>query len=238
MSIVGSIFRSLRLLLVGERCMVCGGYADSTTHYICTKCRISIPLTNYYFEDENPVKERFSVFAPIHHASALYFYDSEPQWREVIHRAKYYGQWRLAYTMGRWYGEVLSQSQYYADVDVIIPIPLHPLKLLKRGYNQSTYIAEGMAREMGIKVDNRSVRRVKNNPSQTTKRGSSRWENVDNIFVVRRPERLRGKHILIVDDVLTTGATISSCIAAIVAQVPDCTISVVALATPSYQSLR
>jgi predicted amidophosphoribosyltransferase len=95
-----------------------------------------------------------------------------------------------------------------------------------------------MAREMGIKVDNRSVRRVKNNPSQTTKRGSSRWENVDNIFVVRRPERLRGKHILIVDDVLTTGATISSCIAAIVAQVPDCTISVVALATPSYQSLR
>ena len=238
MSIVGNIYNSVRSLLLGDSCMICGGYADSSSHHICTKCRITIPLTNYYNEEENPVKERFNVLAPIHHASALYFYDSEPLWREVIHRAKYRGQWRLAYTMGRWYGEVLRESAYYADVDVILPIPLHPLKVLKRGYNQSAYIADGLARELGVKVDYRSVQRVKNNPSQTTKRGTSRWENVDSIFRVCRPEQLRGKHILIVDDVLTTGATIASCIAAIVAQVQDCRISVVALATPTPHTLK
>lgn len=238
MSIVGSIYNSLRSLLVGDSCMICGGYADSSTHHICTRCRITIPLTNYCFEEDNPIKDRFSVFASIHHASALYFYDSDPLWREVIHRAKYHGHWRLGYTMGRWYGQVLRESPYYADVDVIIPIPLHPLKVLKRGYNQSAYIADGLAREMGVKVDYRSVRRVKNNPSQTTRSGTLRWDNVDNIFVVRRPERLRGKHILIVDDVLTTGATIASCIAAILSQVSDCKISIVALATPNAHILK
>lgn len=217
--------------------MICGGYADDTTHHICTQCRLSIPLTRYYLDTDNPIKDRFSSFVPIQRASALYFYDSDPLWREVIHRTKYRGQWRLAYVMGRWYGEVLRDTGLYDDVDVIIPIPLHPLKTIKRGYNQSAYIGEGMAREMGVKVDRRSVRRVKNNPSQTTKSGSSRWDNVEQIFRVVEPERLRGKHILIVDDVLTTGATISSCIAAIYAAAPDCRISVVALATPSDHKL-
>ena len=237
MSIVGNIFRAIRTMLGGDSCMICGGYADDTTHHICTQCRLSIPLTRYYLDTDNPIKDRFSSFVPIQRASALYFYDSDPLWREVIHRTKYRGQWRLAYVMGRWYGEVLRDTELYDDVDVIIPIPLHPLKTIKRGYNQSAYIGEGMAREMGVKVDRRSVRRVKNNPSQTTKSGSSRWDNVEQIFRVVEPERLRGKHILIVDDVLTTGATISSCIAAIYAAVPDCRISVVALATPSDHKL-
>ena len=238
MSIVGSILSALRTLVVGDSCIICGGYADSLAHHICARCRISIPLTNFHLEEDNPVKERFISFAPIDSASALYFYDSDPQWREVIHRCKYRGQWRLAYTMGRWYGQVLESSERYSDVDVILPIPLHPLKVLKRGYNQSYYIAKGMSREMGIMVDHSSVRRVKNNPSQTTKSGTSRWENVEHIFRVCRPEQLRGKHILIIDDVLTTGATIASCIKAIFAAVPDCRISVVALATPSQQALK
>lgn len=238
MSIVGSIFRALRTLVVGDGCMICGGYAEDREHHICTKCRISIPLTNYYLEDENPIKERFSAFAPIYRASALYYYDVDPMWREVIHRCKYKGQWRLAYVMGRWYGEVLQESGEYDDVDVIVPIPLHPKKILKRGYNQSFYVAKGIAKELGVRVDTRSVRRVVNNPSQTTKSGTMRWQNVEHIFKVHHPERLRHKHILIVDDVLTTGATISSCVTAISALVPDCRISIASLATPSYHALR
>lgn len=238
MSIVGNIYHAIRSLLGLDGCMICGGYVDSATHQVCTRCRIAMPVTRYYLEEENSVKERFSTFVPIEQASALYFYDVDPLWRKVIYRCKYQGQWRLAYIMGRWYGEVLRDSGLYNDIDVIIPIPLHPFKVLKRGYNQSTYIAEGIAREMNVKVDRRSVQRVKNNPSQTTKSGTLRWKNVERIFRVCAPERLRGKHILIVDDVLTTGATISSCIAAIVATVPDCKISVVALATPSDHTLR
>lgn len=238
MSIVGSIVRALRTLVVGDGCMICGGYAEDREHHICTKCRISIPLTNYYLEDENPIKERFSAFAPVQRASALYFFDVDPLWREVIHRCKYNGQWRLAYVMGRWYGEVLQESGEYDDVDVIVPIPLHPKKILKRGYNQSFYVAKGIAKELGVRVDTRSVRRVVNNPSQTTKSGTMRWQNVERIFRVSHPEHLHGKHILIVDDVLTTGATISSCVTAISALVPDCRISIASLATPSYHALR
>lgn len=238
MSIVGSIVRALRTLIIGDSCIICGGYADASTHHICTKCRINIPLTNYYKEADNPIRERFSVFAPVQRASALYFFDVDPLWREVIHRCKYKGQWRLAYVMGRWYGEVLQESGEYDDVDVIVPIPLHPKKILKRGYNQSFYVAKGIAKELGVRVDTRSVRRVVNNPSQTTKSGTMRWQNVERIFRVSHPEHLHGKHILIVDDVLTTGATISSCVTAISALVPDCRISIASLATPSYHALR
>lgn len=238
MSIVGSIVRALRTLIIGDSCIICGGYADASTHHICTKCRINIPLTNYYKEADNPIRERFSVFAPVQRASALYFFDVDPLWREVIHRCKYKGQWRLAYVMGRWYGELLQESGEYDDVDVIVPIPLHPKKILKRGYNQSFYVAKGIAKELGVRVDTRSVRRVVNNPSQTTKSGTMRWQNVERIFRVSHPEHLHGKHILIVDDVLTTGATISSCVTAISALVPDCRISIASLATPSYHALR
>ena len=237
MSIVGSILGALRTLIVGDGCMICGGYAEDREHRICTKCRISIPLTGYYQQEDNPIKERFSVFTPIHRASALYFYDVDPMWREVIHRCKYRGQWRLAYNMGRWYGAVLRESGDYSDVDVIVPIPLHPLKRIKRGYNQSYYVAKGIARELGVKVDNSSIKRVVNNPSQTTKSGTMRWQNVERIFKLRHPERLQNKHILIVDDVLTTGATIASCITAIGASVPNCRISIASIATPREKTL-
>lgn len=237
MSIVGSILDALRTLVIGDGCMICGGYAEDREHRVCTKCRISIPLTGYYQEEDNPIKERFSVFAPVHRASALYFYDVDPMWREVVHRCKYRGQWRLAYNMGRWYGAILRESGEYADVDVIVPIPLHPLKRLKRGYNQSYYVAKGISRELGAKVDNRSVKRIVNNPSQTTKSGTMRWQNVEHIFQLRYPERLQTKHILIVDDVLTTGATIASCITAIYGGVTDCRISIASLATPREKNL-
>ncbi|MBR5595095.1 MAG: ComF family protein [Alistipes sp.] len=237
MSIVGSILDALRTLVIGDGCMICGGYAEDREHRVCTKCRISIPLTGYYLEEDNPIKERFSVFAPIQRASALYFYDVDPMWREVIHRCKYRGQWSLAYNMGRWYGAILRESGEYADIDVIVPIPLHPLKRLKRGYNQSYYVAKGISRELGVGVDNSSIKRIVNNPSQTTKSGTMRWQNVEHIFKLRHPERLQHKHILIVDDVLTTGATIASCITAIYGGVAECRISIASLATPREKSL-
>lgn len=228
---LGNILRSLRRLVYGERCMICGSDTHGGMHSICTKCRFEIPLTNYYFEQDNPVKERFDGFVPVEQASALFLYVSDTRWQELVHRFKYSGKWQLAYAMGRWYGALLKESGLYADIDVIIPVPLHPIKILKRGYNQSRYIADGMAREMGVKVDAHSVRRLRNNPSQARRTASARWANVESLFGVRRASGLQGKHILIVDDVLTTGATITSCIKAIQEAVPDCRVSVSALAT-------
>jgi ComF family protein len=139
----------------------------------------------------------------------------ESNFRGLVHRFKYRGQWRHAFEMGRWFGRILAESDAYAGVDVIVPVPLHLRKTLKRGYNQSSYIAAGMSREMGVSVEERAVVRHINNRSQTERSKSERWENVEGIFAVRRPERLVDRHILLVDDVLTTGATIGSCAEAI-----------------------
>lgn len=231
MSMLGNILRSLSSLIYGDGCIICGDHTQKGMHSICTKCRLEIPLTDFYSEEDNPVKERFDGFVAVEHASAMFFYVTNSRWQGLVHRFKYSGKWQIAYSMGRWYGSLLKESGLYADIDVIVPVPLHPIKILKRGYNQSRYIAEGMAKEMGVKVDARSVRRLRNNPSQARNTATARWANVESLFGVRRTEALRAKHILVVDDVLTTGATITSCIQAIKAALPDCRVSVAALST-------
>jgi ComF family protein len=124
----------------------------------------------------------------------------------------------------------LKSSGLYDDVDIVVPIPLHYKKLLKRSYNQSTYIAEGIARELGIDYNSHLLYRRRNNPPQARNKASQRWQNVEELFAVRNAKRLQGKHILIVDDVLTTGATICSCVEAILRVAPDCRVSVATLA--------
>jgi ComF family protein len=125
----------------------------------------------------------------------------------------------------------LIDSDNFEDIDLIIPIPLHFRRRLRRGYNQSEQLAIGVARKMGVAYDFRAVRRHLYNESQTLKSRTERWDNVEEIFEVRRAERLRGHHILLVDDVLTTGATITSCASAIIkACGGDVRISVASLA--------
>jgi ComF family protein len=132
--------------------------------------------------------------------------------------------------MGRWYGAELRSSGLYDDVDIVIPVPLHPLKTLRRGYNQSRYLAEGIARELGVEVCANALVRRRNNPPQALRRGSERWDNVDSLFELRRVDKLRGRHLLLVDDVLTSGATLTASAEAILKVMPDCRISVATLA--------
>ena len=211
-------------------CPVCGGELPDGTHLICNMCRWNAPLTNYWTQIDNPVARKFWGLVPIINASAFIFFVHGSGYRELIHSFKYYGRWRQAQQMGEWYGGELSRSGLYSDVDIVIPVPLHPRKTLKRGYNQSEYISIGIARQLGIPVDTRSVKRHVHNPSQARKEHRDRWDNVKGIFSLSHPERLAGKHVLLVDDVLTTGATITSCAEAIIAAVPSCRISIATLA--------
>ncbi|MBQ8366921.1 MAG: ComF family protein [Alistipes sp.] len=230
MSMLRRMFGALSTLLFPRRCIACGEYVTEAMHGICMRCRYDIPLTNYWLEEDNPVKERFAGIAPIVEGSALFFYSGHGFWRSLVHRFKYGGRWHIARTMGRWYGAELKCSGRYDDVDVIVPIPLHPVKMLKRGYNQSAYLAEGMAEMMGVSVERGALYRRRNNPSQARRHTAERWQNIENLFAVRHAERLRAKHILLVDDVLTTGATMTEAIRAITDAVPDCRVSVAALA--------
>jgi ComF family protein len=225
-----SIFKDIFNLFFPPLCPACGRVMETGGGFLCTACQYDMPLTGYENMADNPVARRFWGLLPLQGATAFVWFVDESGFRRVVHRFKYSGQWALARDMGRWFGRVLADTDAYAGVDVIVPVPLHTRKVLKRGYNQSEYIARGMSAEMGVAVETRAVVRHVNNRSQTSTRGAEeRWENVEGIFAVRHPERLKGRHILLVDDVLTTGATIGSCAEAILAAVPSCRVSVAAL---------
>jgi ComF family protein len=225
-----SPFKDIAALLFPPLCPACGRVMGSGEGFLCTACQWEMPLTGYEREADNPVARRFWGLVPVRSATALVWFTPESGFRRVVHTFKYGGRWGLARDMGRWFGRVLSEVDAYSGVDVIVPVPLHFRKKLKRGYNQSEYIARGMSLSMERPVETRAVVRRTNNPSQTTTtHHHERWENVEGIFAVRRPELLKGKHILLVDDVMTTGATVGSCAEAICRAVPDCRVSIAVL---------
>lgn len=211
-------------------CPACGGVMEGGTGMLCTACQWEMPLTGYENQADNPVARRLWGLVPVRNATAFLWFTYGSGFRRVVHTFKYGGRWALARDMGRWFGRALADTDAYAGVDAIVPVPLHLRKVLKRGYNQSEYIARGMSLSMEVPVEVRAVVRRINNPSQTrTTTNHERWENVEEIFAVRRPEKLAGRHILLVDDVMTTGATIGSCAEAIANAVPDCRISIAVL---------
>ncbi len=216
-------------LIFPSQCAICRTPLGHGITDICLTCRLDLPLTYFWKKADNPVSLKFWGHIPIETGSAYFYYMASGRWRSIIHNFKYRKGWRYAQMLGEWYGAELRDSGNYSDIDVIIPIPLHPIKRIKRGYNQSDWIAKGIAKELGVEVDYNSVTRKTNNTSQTKLSYTERWVNVDDIFTVRNPSRLMGKHILLIDDVLTTGATIISCGESISKQVKGCKFSVAVL---------
>lgn len=217
-------------LIFPRTCPVCGGPLSRSGGVVCTMCQVTAPLTNLWLEAGNAMEQRFWGQLPIERASAFFWYVEGSAWREAVHRFKYSGAWRTAYELGRWYGACMKEGGLYGTVDVAVPVPLHPRRLLMRGYNQSEYLADGIAHGLGIGVERGCVRRHRYNSSQTTRTARERWDNVEGIFSVRHPERLAGRHVLLVDDVFTTGATMISCGAAVVSAAEGVRLSAAALA--------
>lgn len=233
MSILSSLRRGvsgLRTLLFPPTCPVCRAPMREGEQVICNHCCAAMPMTDYVGKIDNAMEQRLWGLTLFVQASALYFYIENSPYRRIVHAFKYGGRWRLARDMGEWYGGLLARSKAYDDIDVIVPVPLHPLRRLWRGYNQSEYLAEGIARAMGRRVDRRSLRRHTYTTSQTRHRKSERWDNVMGCFGVRRGANLAGRHILLVDDVFTTGSTICACSEALREAFPDCRISIATLA--------
>ncbi|MBE6195112.1 MAG: ComF family protein [Rikenellaceae bacterium] len=212
--ISGVVVDALSLVLP-RTCIACGRTLLEAESCMCIACRYNMPTTNFAKQKSNPIKRLFENVMPIESAAALFWFVGGSEWQRIIHNFKYYNRWFFAQKMGEWLGEELRDSGNFEDIDLIIPIPLHFRKRLLRGYNQSEQLAIGVGRKMGVECNFRAIKRCRYNDSQTSKSNSERWENVDNIFEVRDSSKLRGRHILLVDDVLTTGATIGSCAHAI-----------------------
>ena len=210
-------------------CAVCGASLIEGEDTICTHCNIDMPRTNYHKMKDNPVERMFWGKFPLERATSFFFYRKGSDFRQVLHQLKYGGQKEIGAIMGRYMASELQASDFFHGVDVIIPIPLHKKKQQIRGYNQSEWISRGIMAVTGIPVDTEAIIRRKNTETQTQKSALERWKNVDGIFELHRSEHLAGKHILIVDDVLTTGATTVAC-ASRLAEIEGVRISVLTLA--------
>ncbi len=229
MSTLSRLFEDLLALIYPPHCIVCREPIHVSGSLICTKCFGSISYTRFCEYSDNAMAQHARDLQPyIRQASAMLFYDSYS--RDMIHRLKYRGEWHTAEYLGEIFGDYLSRSELYSSVDVIVPVPLHPLRRIGRGYNQSEYIASGIASKLGCATSFGNLYRTRYTSAQAHKAKVDRWESVSGLFDVRHPERLANKHILLVDDVYTTGATIYRCIEALHQALPDVQISIVTLA--------
>jgi ComF family protein len=196
---------------------------------ICTECYILIPRTNYHLKPDNPVSQLFWGRCLISKAAAFSFYIRDSRIKKLIHQLKYKGIKEIGPELGRIYGNSLRSSGFMDDIDLIVPVPLHPSKKRQRGFNQSDLISAGMADATGIPMDPDLLVRKTGTKTQTRKSRYDRWTNVQDIFRVKDENRLKHRHILLVDDVITTGSTIEAC-ANEMLKVENVKVSVAALA--------
>jgi ComF family protein len=190
-----------------------------------------LPATNFHKENDNPVAKIFWGRAMLEHATAGYFFRKGNRIQKLVHQVKYRGQKEMGKLLGCEMGKYLCNS-YFSDIDLIAPVPLHPQKFSKRGYNQSEWIARGIAESMNKPVDAQTLVRRIFTETQTRKKRFDRWENVDSGFELVSPETFAGRHVLLIDDVITTGATLEACIHAILSA-PGSKASVATLAFAS-----
>lgn len=210
-SILGTWFLSFFQLFFPRQCATCSKILQEGEEVLCLKCNMDMPRTNYHCVKDNPVERMFWGRFPLERATSYFFYRKGSDFRHILHQLKYGGRKDYGETMGRFMAAELMLTDFFREVDVIVPVPLHPRKQQKRGYNQSECIARGISAVTGIGIDTSTVVRTKHTETQTRKFTYERWENVEGIFLLRQPGHFTGKHILIIDDVLTTGATITAC---------------------------
>ena len=215
-------------LFFPELCVVCDTHLISQEKLICIKCLYSLPKTNFHNQKENPVAQLFWGRTKIEYATAFFFFNKGSIYQDMMHKFKYNGNKEIGYILGKSFGIQIKES-IFSEIDIIVPVPLHPKKQKKRGYNQSDWIAKGLAESMQKDIDTTNLIRSVATETQTRKSRFERWQNVESIFKIKNPALFEGKHILIVDDVVTTGSTLDAC-ANILLELKNVKVSIAALA--------
>ncbi len=210
-------------------CQACGNYLFQQEEVICTRCLFDMPKTNFHLEKNNPVSMLFWGRIKIEYATAFFTFSKGSRFQKLIHKLKYKKQKQIGIELGKQLGLQLNKSEFFNDIDFIVPVPLHLKKRRIRGYNQSELIAEGVASATGKSTEFTNLYRAVHSDSQTKKNKLERWENVNNIFQLKDTTLFANKHILLVDDVVTTGSTLEACTQALL-QSENCRVSVAVLA--------
>lgn len=216
-------------LFFPNSCRLCGKTLHQQEEILCTTCLYKLARTNFQHSRQNPVMEIFDGRLPLVSATSFLFFSKGGGTQQLIHKLKYKGHQEIGIHLGKLFGSQLNDSLLFNTADVIIPVPLHPKKEHKRGYNQSLIISEGMASRMNARVFPDVLFRKTHTTSQTRKTRYERWENVKNTFEIKKGTRLEGKHVILVDDVITTGATLEACGSTLL-EIPGIRLSIASLA--------
>lgn len=204
------IKESILHVLFPHVCAGCGSDLLNEESVLCIHCTAVLPETNFFIYADNPVEKMMWGRLPLVHAAAGYYFIKESLMQHLIHQFKYNGNKELGLQLGRMLGKYIVQSGRF-NADVLVPLPLFPEKERSRGYNQASVLCEGMAAVMRVPVLNDAVVRPQHTETQTKKGRVERWKNMEGKFVLQNKDAVRNKHVLLVDDVITTGATLEAC---------------------------
>ena len=206
---VVSFWHRLLDLISSRLCVVCGQRLTVSEDVICTKCNLHLPRTDFH---QDPYENEFWHQIPIERATALFYYESHAETANILYELKYKDHPEVGEVMGRLMAKELQASGFFDGIDGIVPIPLAKKRQRQRGYNQSLEIARGISEIIGLPIYNKVVRRNAFEGSQTNKGRWERNENVEGVFELKDASAIQGKHLLMVDDVVTTGATVIACV--------------------------
>ncbi|GAA4330935.1 ComF family protein [Mucilaginibacter gynuensis] len=229
MKIRNSYLADFISLIFPELCAACNGSLVGGEDILCIDCRYNLPYTNFHQHTDNILARQFWGKINIEGAYALLHFAKGGKVQNMVHRFKYDGVQQIGVLLGSIAGEQLTQASAYNSIDHIIPVPLHKSKLRKRGFNQSACFADGLASKLTATVVIDNLVRIKATETQTKKSRFSRFENMQEVFAVQNPEQLAGKHVLLVDDIVTTGSTLEACGLELL-KIPGLKLSVAAIA--------
>lgn len=218
-------------LFFPELCSGCGKNLFKNESVICTDCIYHLPYTNFHLDNNNRVARQLWGRIPFELSCAYVYFHKGLRVQNLMHNLKYNNKPEVAFKLGELYAAQLSDNEVIQRISSIIPVPLHPARRRKRGYNQSEYFANGLAQVLKKPV-NLNLQREVFTETQTKKSRFVRYENMKDVFIVKNPESLENQHILLVDDVVTTGATLEACALALL-KIKGVQISIAAIAFTS-----
>ena len=191
-------------------CSACGNALFRNENTLCLKCHAEIPRTGFHHDPENDVAQLFWGRTPVMNATSFMYFTKGSRYQHILHEMKYKGQFQIGFEMGKMFGIELKGTPF-AGADMIHPVPLHHTRQRKRGYNQSEFIARGISHVLKVPLETGLIVRNVDTSTQTRKSRYDRWENVQGIFSVGNPSVFYNKHVLLIDDVITTGSTLEAC---------------------------
>ncbi|MEZ2337017.1 ComF family protein [Mucilaginibacter sp. RCC_168] len=216
-------------LLFPELCPACQTSLVVNEYIICSDCRYNLPYTNFHLQADNIVAQQFYGKIKVEAAYALYYFTKGGKVQNLMHHFKYKGMQQIGNLLGHIAGTQLAQNPVFNTVDLIIPVPLHKKRFQERGYNQSARFAEGLAEKLNAMVEDHNLLRTIATATQTHKSRFARFENMQDVFMIKHPEKLINKHVLLVDDIITTGSTLEACGMELL-KIPGLTLSIATIA--------